>query len=362
MIKIAIDCRKISDGGIGTYLKNLLRCWKKQNIEAEFFLFCHSRDLPSFEEFKNSATIIIHDYPEYSVRELFSFRKPLKKHGVELFFSPHYTLPFNLPCPSVVTIHDLIHLRMPVKGGLLGRSYAKFIINKACKNSDVVLTVSEFSKNDIANFFPKWSSKVKIVHNGIDKSVFKPLPEEQVETFRRRHSLEKKFLLYVGALKDHKNPGALATAVNELDFPLVVLTMDRKDFQHKLVSKIKNENLLKRIQLDKQDDIALLYNSALILFHPSLYEGFGLPPLEAMACGLPVVCSNKTSLPEVVGDAAVTFSPENRGEMLDALKTAWDSREIRIKLSALGLKRSENFNWDKTAETTFEILKGAAFK
>ncbi|UCC79737.1 MAG: glycosyltransferase family 4 protein [Candidatus Zixiibacteriota bacterium] len=362
MLKIAVDCRKISDGGIGTYLKNLLRCWKYQNVEAQFYLFCHSSDMPSFEEFKNFATIIIHDYPKYSVRELFSFRKPLKKHNIDIFFCPHYTLPFNLPCPSVVTIHDLIHLRMPVKAGLLGRSYAKFIINRACKNSDVVLTVSEFSKNDIADLFPKWSSKVRIVHNGIDRSVFKPLPEEQVETFRKRHSLEKKFLLYVGALKNHKNPGALAAAVNELDMPLVVLTTDRKDFQQKLLYGIKNKNLVKHIRLDNQDDIALLYNSALILFHPSLYEGFGLPPLEAMACGVPVVCSNKTSLPEVVGDAAVRFSPENRKEMLEALKTVWDDDAIRIRLSAQGLKRSEYFNWDKTAKTTFEILKGAALK
>ncbi len=172
---------------------------------------------------------------------------------------------------------------MPVKAGSLGKTYAKFIINKACKNSDFVLTVSEFSKNDIVDFFPKWSAKVRIAHNGVDRSIFKPFPEEQVENFRKRHSLEKKFLLYVGALKDHKNPGALATAVNELDIPLVVLTMDRKDFQQKLLYRIKNKSLVKHIQLDNQDDIALLYNSALILFRPSLYESFGLPELGGLS-------------------------------------------------------------------------------
>ena len=360
MIKIGIDCRKISDGGIGTYLKNLLRCWKRQNVEAEFYLFCHTKDLASFREFEGFANIIIHDYPKYSVRELFSFRKPLIKNNIDLFFSPHYTLPFGLPCPSVVTIHDLIHLRMPVKGGFFGRAYARFVINNVCRKSRVIITDSEFTGNDIAGLFPKCSAKVEVIHLGVDRSIFKPLPENEIDSFRKRNSLNEEFILYVGALKSHKNPGALARAVNELSTPLVILTNDQIEFKKKLFSKANDENLIRLIRLENEHDIALLYNSATLLFHPSLYEGFGLPPLEAMSCGLPVVCSNKTSLPEVVGDAAVTFSPEDHDEMLGALKTVWDNREIRIKLSAQGLTRSDKFSWENAAMRTFEILESAA--
>ncbi|UCE65648.1 MAG: glycosyltransferase family 4 protein [Candidatus Zixiibacteriota bacterium] len=360
MFKIGIDCRKISDGGIGTYLKNLLRCWKKQKVAADFYLFCHSSDLSQFDDYKNFAEIIIHDYPKYSVSELFSFRKPLRKYNIDVFFSPHYTLPFALPCPSVVTIHDLIHLRMPVKGGFFGRAYAGFIINNACGKSRVIITDSEFTRNDIADLFPKYSGRVEAIHIGVDRSVFKPLPEEDIESFKKRNSLKEEFILYVGTLKSHKNPEALAVAVNELDLPLVALTNDQIGFEKKLLSKANDKNLIRLIRLDSERDIALLYNSATLLFHPSLYEGFGLPPLEAMSCGLPVVCSNITSLPEVVGDAAVTFSPEDHDEMLGALKTVWDNREIRIKLSARGLERSKKFGWDYTAGRTFEILRGAA--
>jgi len=251
---------------------------------------------------------------------------------------------------------------MPVKGGLFGRAYAKFIINNACKNSEFVLTVSKFSKNDIADLFPRWSHKVRFVYNGIDKSIFKPLPEEEIESFRERYYLEKKFLLYVGALKDHKNPGGLVHAVNELELPLVIASSEKTAFEKKLLFKASDRTLIKLIQIESEKEMALLYNSAAILFFPSLYEGFGLPPLEAMSCGLPVVCSNKTSLPEVVGDAAVTFSPEDNDEMLGALKTVWDNREIRIKLSAQGLKRSDKFSWEDTAKRTFEILRGAAVR
>jgi glycosyltransferase involved in cell wall biosynthesis len=249
---------------------------------------------------------------------------------------------------------------MPVKGGLLGRTYAKFIMNRACKNSDVVLTVSKFSKTDIVDLFPKCSRKVKVVYNGIDKSIFKPLPEKEIESFRERYSLGREFLLYVGALKNHKNPAALVKAINEFAIPLVVLTDDGTEFENKLLSRVNDKKLLKMIQLTNELEIALLYNSGTALFHPSLYEGFGLPPLEAMACGLPVVCSNKTSLPEVVGDAAVTFSPDNQSEMLSALKSVWESREIRIKLSARGLTRSDKFGWENTAGKTFEILRDVA--
>lgn len=359
MFSLAVDCRKISDGGIGTYIKNLLRCWKRLRVEADFYLFCHSKDLAHFEEFGEFANIIVHDYPKYSVSELLSFRKPLKKHHIDLFFCPHYTLPFNLPCPPVTTIYDLIHLRMPVKGGMLGRSYAKIIMNHACKNSRCILTISEFSKNDIADVFPKYSSKIKSIYIGVDRSIYRPLPKINIESFKRRHSLPDEFMLYVGALKNHKNPAALTMAANELAIPLTILSNDEAKFE-KLQSTIKSQNLIRLLQLENEDEIALLYNSATLLFHPSLYEGFGLPPLEAMSCGLPVVCSNRTSLPEVVGDAAVTFSPDDRNGMLLSLKSVWDDMETRIKLSAKGLERSEKFNWDNTASQTFEILKGVA--
>jgi glycosyltransferase involved in cell wall biosynthesis len=360
MIKIGIDCRKISDGGIGTYIKNLLRCWKRQKVDAEFFLFSHSDDHRHFEEFRDFARILKHDYPKYSLRELFLFKKPIVDLGIGLFFSPHYTLPMNLPCPSIVTIHDLIHLRMPVEHGVLGRVYARSVIGRACKNSDIILTVSEFSKSDISELFPKFKNKIRVVYNGIDRSVYKPLPKSEVENFRKGKSLPDEFMLYVGALKRHKNPGALANAVNKLAIPLVILSNDDAIFEGKLYPEIKDKNLLKLIQLENEKEIVALYNSATLLFHPSLYEGFGLPPLEAMSCGLPVVCSNKTSLPEVVGDAAVTFSPENRDEMLKALKSVWDDRETRIILSARGLERASKFSWDDTARTSFDILRGVA--
>ena len=362
MISIAMDCRKISDGGIGTYIRNLLRCWKRQKVEADFYLFAHSGDISRFEEFRDFANIIFHDYPKYSIRELFSFSKPLKKMKIDLFFCPHYTLPFRLPCPSVVTIHDLIHLRMPVKAGVIGRAYAKYILGNACKNSRTVLTISEYSKSDISDLFPEYSSKVTSIYIGVDKSIFKPLPHEAISSFRMEKGLESNFALYVGALKNHKNPGAMIAAANKLKLPLVILTNDIEDFNSKILPNIHDRELIRLYKSVNEEEIALIYNSATLLFHPSLYEGFGLPPLEAMACGLPVVCSNKTSIPEVVGDAGITFSPDNIDEMLVQLKKAWDSPELRKELSSKGLKRSDKFDWDDTAAMTFEILKSAVRK
>ena len=357
-----MDCRKISDGGIGTYIRNLLRCWERQKVEADFYLFVHSNDISHFKEFRDFANIIFHDYPKYSIRELFSFSKPLKKLKIDLFFCPHYTLPFRLPCPSVVTIHDLIHLRMPVKAGIIGRAYAKYILGNACKSSRAVLTISEYSKSDIGDLFPEHASKVTSIYIGVDRTIYRPLRNDAISSFRREKDLESNFALYVGALKNHKNPGAMIAAVNELKLPLVILTNDIEDFNNRILPNIHDRELIRSYKSENEEEIALLYNSATMLFHPSFYEGFGLPPLEAMACGLPVVCSNKTSLPEVVGDAGVTFSPDNSDEMLINLKEVWGSPELRKELSSKGLERSVKFDWKVTATKTFEILKAATVK
>jgi glycosyltransferase involved in cell wall biosynthesis len=209
MITIAIDCRKIHDGGIGTYLNNLLKYWSEKSQGAQFILFCYPKDRKSLGYFKDSAIIIDHDYGKYSIRELFSFRRPLLKYKVDLFFSPHYTLPFNLPCKSIAVVHDLIHLKFPVRSGIIGRMYAKTMMNHACKKAEFIITDSESSKGDLIHFFPRWFSKFKVIGCGVDHDIFKPLPDNVISQFRKEQSLPDKYIFYVGALRNHKNPKAI---------------------------------------------------------------------------------------------------------------------------------------------------------
>lgn len=357
MLSIGIDCRKINDGGIGTYLRNLLIQWDRIKAPARYFLFGRPDALGRMEFSPGFAEIVPHEFGGYTLSELFSFTKPLEKIDADLFFTPHYTLPFNLPCPSVVTIHDLIHLRRPVKFRILGRVYARFVMGRACRNSSVVLTDSDHSKDDISRTFPIRSGKLRVVNPGVDRDVFKIYPQEEVDCFRKKELLPERFVLYTGALKRHKNPMALVEIANNLKFPVVIASRDRMVFERDLLPSVTIKDLVRLIDSIAAEDMALLYNAARVFVYPSLYEGFGLPPLEAMACGLPVVCSNAASLPEVTGDSAMMFSPKDPDNMLAKIDDCWNDERIRGRLRKSGLERARLFDWKAAATEIFGIFE-----
>ncbi|OQX91699.1 MAG: hypothetical protein B6D58_06755 [candidate division Zixibacteria bacterium 4484_95] len=356
MFTIGVDCRKINDGGIGTYLQNLLQQWFILKVPAKFFLFCNTRDKKRLGFHHDFAETIIIKSPKYSISELFSFSKPLSDIKADLFFAPHYTLGFNLPCPSVITIHDLIHIHFKPRFGILGRGYAKFMINHAGKNSATILTVSENTKKDIQKHFPKWSYKVRVVYPAVDTDIFKQYPPNDIIDFKRKRSLPDDFVLYAGALKHHKNPQALVEIVNRLKLPLVIASLDKRIFNEEILPALDEKKMVNIVDIDNYNELALLYNCARLFVFPSLFEGFGLPPLEAMACGLPVACSNKASLPEVVGDSALMFSPDNVSDMLTKVNLLWHDDSMRDKFRTRGLERVHMFDWGNSARTIFEIL------
>jgi glycosyltransferase involved in cell wall biosynthesis len=355
-VKIAVDCRKIADGGIGTYLRNLLESWSKQGIPARFYLFHHPKDRDLICYPNDFAEPIPHDIPKYSISELFSFTAPLKKIGADLFFTPHYTLPYNLPCPAVVTIHDLIHLKFKSKGGLLGRAYARHFIAHACDTSRAIITDSKNTERDLAETFPRWANKVHVIYPGVDREIFKRYPPNEVEIFRSEKKLPEKFILYVGALKAHKNPGALLEIVNKLALPVVIATQDIQIYREYLIKAATEPNLLRVVSIQNDLEMALLYNAATMLVHPAFYEGFGLPPLEAMACALPVACSNAASLPEVVGEAALLFDPADLSGMIEKVNLLWRDTSLRDILSARGAERVRAFSWGEAAKSVFNIF------
>ena len=353
-MKIAIDCRKIKDGGIGTYLKNLLEQWHSMSAPAKFYLFCLSEDADLIPA--GLGEVITHDVAKYSVAELFSFARPLANIKPDLFFTPHYTLPFRLPCPSVITVHDLIHLRFPSNVSLLGKIYARWMITNACNRSSIILTVSGYSKSDIISLSEKWGKKIRIAPPGVNRNIFKAYPQSDIAHFKATYSLPAEFILYVGALKRHKNPQALITLVNKLRIPMVIATQESTAVREVILSGVEDNKLVNVLNISDEKQMALLYNSARMLIHPALYEGFGLPPIEAMACGLPVVCSMAASLSEVVGDAALTFDPTDFETMLEQVNLCWRDANLRDILIAKGAVRAGQFGWDKPASEIFKVF------
>lgn len=356
-MKIAINTYPLKSAhknrGIGYYTKNLIESLKKdEEMEIEEFL-----DISQIK----SADLI--HYPWF-----------------DLYF---HTLPLRKAFPTVVTIHDVIPLifkkNYPV--GLRGK--INFNLQKLALNScKQILTDSAVSKNDICKYLKIPSNKISSVHLSADKD-FNPLSDTKLIYIKRKYNLPDKFLLYVGDANWVKNLQFLIEGFNnllskpgleELKLVLIggVFLKKVEDIIHPELESLKTVNrLITRLHLEDKvirpgnldkEELVAFYNLATIYVQPSFYEGFGLPILEAMACGTPVICSNAGSLPEIAKDAAIFFDPTNLNQFVAIATDILQSKSLQDKLVRLGLKRVEEFSWEKFAEETKKVYFKALSK
>lgn len=356
-MRIAIDVRKINDFGIGTYLRNLIRHLPRFDSQNDYYLLCYPQDT----ELLRSLSAAYHHHcvsaPNYSLSEHWSISLALRRIDADLFHAPHYVLPALVPCPSVVTVHDVIHLLFPqyLPSRFAGH-YARRMIASAVSRARLVMTVSLASKKDLLGFFDVDESKILVIPNGIDPAMTRELTRAEIDRVRQRFQLVGRNALFVGNIKPHKNVERLIAAFALLrqdpafsDVTLIVVGDDiskypslrRKVEEHGLRSHVRFFGFVPEMTL------VALYRVADIFVFPSLYEGFGFPPLEAMANGTPVITSNISSLPEVVGDAALTIDPYRTEEIALAMKTLFDDPELRARLSQKGRERACFFSWEK---------------
>ena len=357
-MRIAIDARKWRDYGIGTYVRNLLRHLARLDKTTDFVVLCRQQDSTVAAELGDNFRAVIDTSPGYSVREQVTVPLDLRREGIDLLHTPHYVLPPLTPCRSVVTIHDCIHLRFPqYLPNRLGYVYARSSMWLATHRSSRVLTVSEASKRDILEYFHIPQTKIDVIYNGIDERFWSPPDAEDVERTRERYQLDGRFVLYAGNIKPHKNLERLIDAFHTLrnhgfeDVKLLIIgdeiskyaTLRRAVHRHKLHKYVRFLGFV------PDETLAALYRLASVFVFPSLYEGFGLPPLEAMASGTPVITSNVSSLPEVVGDAAVLIDPYQSDSIASAMERVLSDAPLREDLRTRGLQRAREFSWDHTA-------------
>lgn len=363
MIKIGIDVRKINDFGIGTYIQNLVKYLLQLDKQNQYFLFFNHRDIENYSYPKERVVKLIDNSPKYSLREHFSLSHQAKKYDLQLFHEPHYTLPYFLKCKKVVSIHDLIHLKFPQHlSGKKAYLYAKFMIGQAVKKADKILAGSQNTKNDIMENFKTNGGKIEIVYYGVDE-IFKSVKDQNLlENFRNKYKLPGKYILYSGSLRKHKNLENALKAYARLkdknyDLVLAGVGLQNQKVLEPLLKELKITEKVKIIPFIDYAQLVLLYNSAAVLFFPTLYEGFGLPILEAMACGIPVVSSNNSSIAEVTGAAAILVDPLSINEMSNSLDKVLGETSLRQRLASLGLERAKMFTWEKTAEKTLNIYQ-----
>jgi glycosyltransferase involved in cell wall biosynthesis len=277
----------------------------------------------------------------------------LRRLNPKLYFSPGYNSPLGWHGSFVFTLHDLHHLRVPENSNVLKRAYYNHVIKPACRKSPVVLTVSEYSRREIAEWANLSEELIVNVGNGVgppfgaEGAVYEP---------------GYPYLLYVGSRKPHKNLPRLLLAYCrsgvQKDARLVIAGRPDNDTLRE-VHRVGIDAVF--TQFDSNESLARAYRGAIALLFPSLYEGFGLPPLEAMACGTPVLASNVCALPEVLGDAAILVDPGDSEAITEGIRRIVGDASLRAQLRTKGLIRSKLFSWSETARKTariFEMILG----
>jgi glycosyltransferase involved in cell wall biosynthesis len=363
-LRIAIDARKLRDYGIGTYVRNLLRHLSRIDSNTEYVLFCRAEDCALAEELGENFRAVPEPARPYSASEQLRIPMDIRREGIDLFHAPHYVLPPLTPCKSIVTIHDCIHLRFPqYLPNRLAYAYARSSLWFATHRSNRVLTVSEASKRDILRYFTVPERKIDVIYNAIDERFGElPAPEE-IERVRDRYQLNAPYVLYAGNIKPHKNLERLIEAFHmvrraDLEHVKMLIIGDEISKYATLRRAVHRYKLHKHVRFfgfvpDKT--LAVLYRLARAFVFPSLYEGFGLPPLEAMASGTPVITSNVSSLPEVVGDAALLIDPYDPEAIAEAMRRVLLDSDLREDLRQRGLRRVGEFSWERSVRRVRQI-------
>jgi glycosyltransferase involved in cell wall biosynthesis len=287
------------------------------------------------------------------------------RERLDLLHSLSYVQPLLCPTKSVVTMLDLSFLRMPETFNRWNRVYLATMARLSAQRCQKIITISESTRQDVVRFFGVSPDKVQAIHLGVDE-IYKPVEDKSIlQRFKAERNLPDSYLLYLGTLEPRKNVERLIEAY--------AILKKKQAIPHKLVLGGAKGWLYDRIfarvnQLGLHDDILftsyipynelpLWYNCADIFIYPSLYEGFGLPPLEALACGTPVITSSTSSLPEVVGTAAITIDPLDVNALASAISTVLENPDIQRQLSTQGLQQAARFSWGKMAARTLEVYR-----
>ena len=354
--------------GIGVYAYELVREFIKQGKKDDLCLI-HYDDVD--DEIYGKVNHVIVEQCNIPFLKYVPEPFKLKKYGFDvLHFTTHWfgQVPHYLFSKSkkVLTVHDLTPF-------LLGNAHTihnshlwtwsfRLVKNKA----DKIIAVSHATKEDLVKLTKVDKDRIVVIHNGYDSNLFKPiaLSNGEIEKFRKRYGLPEDFVLYVGTLEKRKNVEVLIKALGMLrekgkKYTLVVVGKKGWKYENvfRLIRRYKLKDQIIFTGYVPKVDLPMFYNLAKVFVYPSLYEGFGLPPLEAMACGCPVISSNVSSIPEVVGDAGILINPRDADELAKNIEEVMESETLQKELMHKGMHRAKKFSWEKSARRTWEVYE-----
>lgn len=363
-MRIAIDASTIStQGGPRTYVLGLLEALVRIDQVNEYVVFYN--DSAHIGRFTRAREIVLPGKSPLARlwREHVLLPFACVKEKIDLLHCPKSAIPFFSPCPVVVTLHDLIPIKHPETEKFAARAYWRLQIPIAAKRSTFIITDSEHARQEIIADFNVEPARIRVTMLGFNPAMLEPRDSVQGMAIRNRYGLPDTYILYVGTIQPRKNIDSLIEAYACLrqdnnEAPRLVIVGRKGWLYDRLFERISELGLSDEVIFTgfvPDEDLPFIYDGALVFAYLSLFEGFGLPPLEAMACGVPVVVSNTTSLPEVFGDAGYSVMPTDIDAIVSALKTVLDNPETAEKMRKRGLERARTFSWEKCARETLEI-------
>ena len=371
-MNIGIDARVLENkmSGIGRYLLDILKGISLYDSENKYTLFSTREILSTYkQDFQLNNFTFINSGNKGIPTKLFSpfwlnfvLPKLIEKNKIDFFFSPNNLLPAKkLKCKSVLTVHDVFHLINKKYHPFFYRTYLNFQLPHSIKNSDTIITISETSKADLVRFFKVDSTKISVIYRAADPK-FKPINFSQLEfgELRKRLHLPQKFVLYVGIIENRKNiSGILKIAdivfKNRQDIKFLLVGKPGHGFKEIQSEIIKRKNAI-YLSYIEEDDIVSIYNLAFLFIFPSFYEGFGLPPLEAMQCGIPVLCSNIPALREVVGTNGFLRDPQDYNAFADDITSLLKNPDLYAEMKVRSINQSKKFSFDESIKRLFQII------
>lgn len=370
-MKIVIDARMygLENAGIGRYLVNLINQIEKIDQENKYIILLRKKYFSELKFKNKNFQKVLADYPHYSFQEQIFLPIQLIKLKPNLVHFPHFNVPFFYFGKYVVTIHDLIKhesrgvattTRFPMVYWL------KFIVYRlvtwiTIKKAIKIITPSYFWKKELVKRYALKEKRIIVTYEGVDEHFLKQVSNFNLQEILSKYKIKKPFVIYTGSLYPHKNVERLVKAVTLINQDLkLVIVCARNVFYERFLQRVKElnaENFVNLVGFVPDEDLAIIYKQAEVLVFPSFWEGFGLPGLEAMGVGLPVIAANASCLPEVYGQAALYFNPLDEKELAEKIQLLRDNKKLREDLIKKGFEQVKKYSWQKMAKETLKVYR-----
>ncbi len=373
LVKIAIDIRRMTEFGVGTYIRNVVRTLGRLDHETTFSLIGSPDKVKEIGPLPPNFHTVPLDGPERTLKSFREFRAIVQRLQCDLVHIPSlFSIPRALPCPYVITVHDMLdHMsRARIQTGFWGSLHFQ-LTRQVLRRASRIFAVSNFTKIEMEKLFGIPSTQIEVIYNAIDERFLRghASPADR-QLIAERYQVTYPFLLYAGRISPHKNVVRMIEAFSALkaelekdgafpDLKLIIIGDDLSGSPdlRRTVIRSGMQNDVRFLGFVPVEVLRTFYDQAKVFVFPSLYEGFGLPPLEAMAHGTPVVTSNISSLPEVVGNAAVLVHPENVFEIMRALHRVLLDQPLRDKMKERSYKQAAKFSWEKSVRRIMDAYR-----